>query len=169
MSKKGFALTETLVVVVFLVSIFTFVYVSIIPLIGTYENTIELEKDIDIVYKLYHVRKLIMSESSSKRASLTGSGVKNITCSQLGKKTFCQKLMEQLKLNNYVLVYADFRSNKDSAITSIRGLSSTIGENSANEIANYADKYKSTITQRVLFLLDTDKHTIAHLYYDDSI
>ena len=50
MNKRGFALTETLVVIVFLVSIFTFIYVSIIPLIGKYENIISSENDIDMVY-----------------------------------------------------------------------------------------------------------------------
>ena len=84
MNKKGFALTETLVVVVFLVSIFTFIYISIVPLIGKYENTISTEDDIDIVYKLYHIRKVLMS--GEYRIDLTNGPVNEIKCESLYKE-----------------------------------------------------------------------------------
>ena len=48
--KKGFVLTETLIVIVFLVTIFTFIYVSIVPLMGKYEDMTVRSSDIDIVY-----------------------------------------------------------------------------------------------------------------------
>ena len=49
-NKNGFVMTETLVVIVFLVSIFTFVYISIIPLIGKYEDMVYRKSDVDIIY-----------------------------------------------------------------------------------------------------------------------
>ena len=164
MNKKGFALTETLVVVVFLVTIFTFIYVSIVPLIGKYESAIEKEEDIDIIYKLYHVRKVLMSDNY--RNTLANEEVKNIRCDNLTtqNKTFCNQLMEQMELKTstteyYILVYA--KSLSDANIDSIKGINGEIGE--------YASKYKSRISGKVLFLLDTRKHTIAYLNYDDAV
>ena len=168
MNKKGFALTETLVVVVFLVSIFTFIYVSIIPLIGKYESVVNNDQDIDVIYKLYHIRKVIMS--GEYRTNLTSGQVKRMACSDLYStkgedyRSFCNKLMEQLELrsdgvDNYVLIYAESITNTN--LNSIRSINS--------EIADYVVKYRSKITRRTLFLLDTKKHTIGHLYYDDAV
>ncbi len=162
MNSKGFALTETLVVVVFLVTIFTFIYVSILPLIGKYEDVINHEKDIDIVYKLFYVRKMIMSDAN--KSSVTSGTVNNITCNNLSDSVFCTKLMEQMELvqsgtNKYVLIYAD--SINAVNLNAIKTISKEVGE--------YAEKYKNDINNRVLFLLDTRLHTIAHLYYDDSL
>ena len=162
MNKKGFALTEVLVVVVFLVSIFTFIYISIVPLIGKYENTVSTEKDIDIIYKLYHIRKLIMSDEN--RASVTDGNVEEIKCSDLSNSEYCINLMDQLELrhagvDNYVIIYANnLNVNNLNSIKIIN-----------DEIGNYAEKYKNEITERSLFLLDTSKHSIANLYYDDAI
>lgn len=168
MNNKGFALTETLVVVVFLVSIFTFIYISIIPLIGKYENKINNDTDIDMVYKLYHVRKVLMS--GGYKTDLTTGSVKKITCSDFYKENegdfrdLCNKLMEQMELrnnntDNYVLIYAGSLSTAN--INSITSLSGEIGE--------YAKNYQNKLTGRLLFLLDTNKHTVSHLNYDDTI
>ena len=162
MNKKGFALTEVLVVVVFLVSIFTFIYVSIIPLIGKYESSISNEMDIDIVYKLYHVRKMFMSDDSIS-TTLAGNDVMSLSCDNLSNTTFYTKLMEQLELrqsntNNYVIIYAN--EINTSNLNTIKTMSSEIGQ--------YAEKYKNEINKRVIFLLDTSKHTVAHLEYDDA-
>ncbi len=83
-NNKGFVMTETLVVTVFLVTIFTFIYVSIVPLVGKYEDIITREADIDIVYKLYHIRQLVYSDGN--RATITNLGnstYKKITCSNI--------------------------------------------------------------------------------------
>ena len=159
MNKKGFALTETLVVVVFLVTIFTFIYVSIIPLIGKYESMSDSENDIDIVYKLYHIRKMINSDEN--KATILGSTVSQITCDELNSSTFCNELMEQLDLkneesDNYILIYSPSMNSTD--LDSIKSINTEIGD--------YASKYKNKINNNTLFLLDTEKHTIAYLYYD---
>ena len=164
MNRKGFALTETLVVVVFLVTIFTFVYVSIVPLIGEYENMVDVEKDIDIIYKLSRVRELIMSDDN--RSSIVtlpdGKLAKKITCGDFDRDSFCAKVMEQMELgssNNYVIIYANEINN--GSIADIKTLDGEIGA--------YAEKYKNEINNKVLFLLDKGKHTIGYLYYDDLI
>ena len=63
-NKKGFVLTETLIVTVFLISIFTFVYVSIIPLLGKYDDLTSRSSNIDIVYKLYYIRNMINNDTN---------------------------------------------------------------------------------------------------------
>ena len=167
MNKKGFVLTETLVVVVFLVTIFTFIYVSIIPLMGKYENLADTEENIDVVYKLHHIRRLINADSKRKDI-IPSVGVTQIECGDLARTTFCHKLMEQMELRdedadnddgNYVIIYASsLDSNNLILINNISG-----------EIGEYAEKNKDVITKRVLFLLDTKEHTLTHLYYDDLL
>lgn len=163
MNKKGFALTETLVVIVFLVTIFTFIYVSILPLLGKYENTINSEEDIDIMYKLYHIRKMIMSDDKRGEAiqnSLTNNEVVQITCDDLERKNFCEKMLEQMDLDgNYIIVYAKTINNTNLGYIN----------NISGEIGTYARKNQSKIESRALFLLDTKEHTIGYLYYDDRL
>ena len=166
MNKKGFALTETLVVIVFLVTIFTFIYVSILPLMGKYESAIASEEDIDIVYKLYHIRKMIMSDNNRKEViknASTNDEVAEITCSSLNRTEFCENMISQMELtNNYTLIYA--KSINETNL----GYISNISPNGP-EIASYAKKHQREINNRVLFLLDTKNHTIGFLYYDDRL
>lgn len=150
-NKKGFVLTETLVVTVFLVTIFTFVYVSIIPLFGKYEDMAYRDADIDIVYKLYNIRKMISNDDNN--ATIASNTFKRITCSDLNDTTSCNKLIEYLELNNYILVYAD---NIQNRLTDFSNLNT--------EMHKYVSKYKD-FNGRVLVLLDQNRHTIAHLSF----
>ena len=150
-NKKGFVLTETLVVTVFLVTIFTFVYVSIIPLFGKYEDMAYRDADIDIVYKLYNIRKMISNDDNN--ATIASNTFKRITCSDLNDTTSCNKLIEYLELNNYILVYAD---NIQNRLTDFSNLNT--------EMYKYVSKHKD-FNERVLVLLDQNKHTIAHLSF----
>ena len=76
--KKGFVLLETVVVTVFIISIFTFVYISIVPLLGKYE---ELTHDykIDVAYKLYHIRDAMYKDGNFN--SIVGANYKKIELS----------------------------------------------------------------------------------------
>lgn len=150
-NKKGFVLTETLVVTVFLVTIFTFVYVSIIPLFGKYEDMAYRDADIDIVYKLYNIRKMISNDDNN--ATIASNTFKRITCSDLNDTTSCNKLIEYLELNNYILVYAD---NIQNRLTDFSNLNT--------EMYKYVSKHKD-FNERVLVLLDQNRHTIAHLLF----
>ena len=150
-NKNGFVMTETLVVIVFLVSIFTFVYISIVPLLGRYEDLVYRKSDIDIVYKLYHVRKML--EVDPNRSMITSSGFNNITCDDFDDFNYCNKLMEYLGLNDYLLVYTD---------NIIDDLSNF--ENLNKDMYDYISNYQD-LTEKYLVLLDTNKHTIAHLAY----
>ena len=156
-NKKGFVMTETLVVTVFLVSIFTFIYVSIVPLLGKYEDMVNRNANIDIVYKLYHIRKMI--ENDSKENEIISSSLP-ITCSIFGDVSYCNKLMEYLELNNYLLIYTDSISNTISNLDA-----SSYGENANKELKSYLENYKN-LTGNYLILLDLNNYTIAHLKYN---
>ena len=64
-NNQGFVLLETVIVSVFIISIFTFIYISIVPLLGKYEE-LAYEYDFDIAYKLYHVRDAMYKDSNYK-------------------------------------------------------------------------------------------------------
>ena len=153
-NKKGFVLTETLVVTVFLVTIFTFIYVSIVPLMGKYEDLIHREEDIDIVYKLYTIRKLIFTDANKN--VLTASPHNEITCDKFDQSTYCTELMKYLDLNNYLLVYVD---DIYENLPYIEGLS--------EEMYKYISRYENA-QGRILILLDLNTHVVAHLLFDDG-
>lgn len=153
-NKNGFVMTETLVVTVFLATIFTFIYVSIIPLMGKYEDMAYRDSDVDILYKLYNIRKMVSSDSH--RSTITSSTFEKITCSNLDT-AYCNKMMEYLELNSYILVYADNIHNRLSNFNSISG-------DTNKEIYNYISKYDG-LNGKVLVLFDKNSHKLAHLLF----
>ena len=155
-NKKGFVLTETLVVVVFLVTICTFIYVSVVPLMGKYEDLIDRERDIDIVYKLYNIRKLLYDDDN--KDTIVQNDIKEITCTDFAKSDYCTKLMEQMELTNYKLIYVkEIYSN----LNAIRQIDANLN---TTELYRYIRAYQNDEGED-LILLDRDRHTIAHLMY----
>ncbi len=63
-NKKGFILIELLIVAVFTASLFTFLYVNVLPIIGDYEQK-EKYDTIDTKYVLYDLRKEILTYGSN--------------------------------------------------------------------------------------------------------
>ena len=173
-NKKGFALTETLVVTVFLVTIFTFIYVSIVPLMGRYDDLIDREKDIDIVYKLYNIREILLHDDN--RTVITSSGWDgNLVCNKFAKAEYCAKLFEQLELTNYRLIYVN---NIHSHIDDIKAVDEELDRNTSKkeEIYKYIRQYEDDEGEYLILLdLSPDKytkepkHTIAHLLYEPFI
>ena len=98
-NKKGFVMTETLVVTVFLVTVFTFVYVSIMPLLGIYEGKIEKDNNIDVLYELYHLRKLLKSDANKN--NIVDGVVKSISCDNFSKKNLCIDITRFFELAKY--------------------------------------------------------------------
>ncbi len=157
-NKKGFVMTETLVVTVFLVTIFTFVYISIVPLMGVYDDMSYRNSDIDIVYKLYHIRRMVTKDSHKN--SIIVQSFKPLTCSDLDDENYCNELMDYLELrkdniDNYILIYTN---NIHNNINSFRDYSL----DTKKEIYNYLLK-KANVDKKALVLLDVKNHTIAHL------
>ena len=165
-NNKGFVMTETLVVTVFLVTIFTFVYVSIIPLMGKYDDMTFRNSDIDIIYKLYNVRKMINNDNNKN--TIIGNTFKEIKCQDLADQNYCNNMMVYLELSEYdsvqnryydryILVYAD---NIHNRLTNFQNLSS----DTKKELYEYIKKYED-VGGNVLVILDKTNHTIAHLTF----
>ena len=163
-NKNGFVMTETLVVTVFLVTIFTFIYVSIVPLMGKYDDMTFRKSDIDIIYKLYNIRKMINSDNN--KSTITANTFKEIKCQDLADQNYCKKMMEMLELSEYdsvqnryydhfILVYADDIHNR---LNNFNSLSSDTNK----EMYDYILKYED-VSGGVLVLLDKNAHTLAHL------
>ena len=152
MNKKGFVLTETLAVTVFLVTIFTFVYIAVIPLIGKYRDMALRENDIDIVYKLYNIRKMI--EKDANEHSIISSDAKIFNCQNLYNKNYCNKLMNYLELSDYSIIYTK----------SIKNNLEFFKDN--NEIYEYLKQYKDN-EEYIIGLYDANNHTIAHINYNN--
>lgn len=74
LNKKGFVLAETLVVAVFMATIFTIIYVNFYPLIGEYEKR-EFYDDLDSKYDIYWFKRLVQNKQAlpkDKWAQFTG-------------------------------------------------------------------------------------------------
>ncbi len=142
---------ETLAVIVFCAGIFTFLYVSVLPLIGTYNDLVIRENNIDIVYKLYNIRLAIQKDNKLKD-TLTNNSFKNIVCSDFKDEDYCNNLMTQMELTNYDLFYTDSIKNN------IEGFSSY------KEVYDYLKKHKEE-DNPTLILIDNKEHTVAHLDY----
>ena len=163
-NRKGFVMTETLVVTMFLVSIFSFIYVSIVPLLGKYEDMVDREQDIDIVYKLYHLRKLLFSDSislsNSNFVNLTSGGSNSVTnfCNKISSanRSYCTTLLEYLELTNFTLVYTK------EIFPNLASIEST-----SKDMHEYIEKYQD-IPDSVVILVDNETHKMAHLIYDPS-
>lgn len=63
LNKKGFVLAETLVVAVFMATIFTIIYVNFYPLIGEYEKR-ENYDDLDSKYDIYWFKRLVQNKQA---------------------------------------------------------------------------------------------------------
>lgn len=75
LNKKGFVLAETLVVAVFMATIFTIIYVNFYPLIGEYEKR-ENYDDLDSKYDIYWFKRLVQNKNALptyKWSSYTGA------------------------------------------------------------------------------------------------
>ena len=151
MNKKGFVLTETLMVAVFIITIFTFIYTSLIPLLGTYKDKSTRDEDIDIAYKLHHIRTMIKKDINADM--VTSDNVKVITCNDLSDRNYCNNLMSYLDLDQYTLVYTKSIKNNLNSIKNIN-----------NEISKYIDNYRNEDNES-LILLNRNDHTIVHLNY----
>lgn len=64
LNNKGFVLAETLVVTIFLMTIFTMIYTYFYPLIGEYEKR-ETYDDVDSTYSIFWIKRMVEDSSYS--------------------------------------------------------------------------------------------------------
>ena len=119
-NEKGFILAEAIVVGVFILSLFTFLFMNIIPLIGKYE-AVEKYDTIDSVYNTNMIRMLILENSNSTSFFPSASEeyikyTKNTFCDQLNNTgneihstELCNKLLSKTYLDVNTIFITKFR------------------------------------------------------------
>ncbi len=105
MNKRGFLLAEAIVVGVFVLSLFTFLFVNVVPLVGQYE-AMEKYDTINGAYNANLIRTMILEDDNSEEILNLGSNPYKIyeredLCSDknLDKENYCWKLLGDTYLN----------------------------------------------------------------------
>lgn len=108
LNNKGFVMTETLVVAVFIMSIFAIMYNNYFPLIGEYERR-EVFDDIDGKYAAFWVKRFIQHDSfvvsSTMINNINTTGYTRISCSNIDptlneyRQIMCNRLVDELEVD----------------------------------------------------------------------
>lgn len=106
LNNHGFVLAETLVVSVFLVVIFTMIYVNYYPIIGEYEKR-ENYDDVDSEYAAYWIKTLIEDAnytiSPEKKTSLNSNQYFQFECSDFPEnstqRSLCINLVKAFEID----------------------------------------------------------------------
>ena len=104
LNNKGFVLVETLIVSVFVVSIFAILYNNFYPLMGEYEKR-ESYDDIDGKYATYWIKRIIEHESTDlSYCSLEGESFYcSFNCNRVNNdsmKAMCHQLIQKAQIMN---------------------------------------------------------------------
>ena len=155
-SNKGFVLAETLVVTVFLMTIFSMIYYYFYPLIGEFEKR-EVYDSVDDKYSVYWIKRII--EDSGYKIESTDA--KGINFSRYGYMRFeCKDVPEAdekrktcMSLVNALEVAGCTPSGNlcDIFITPYR-----IGDYDPDQMVNFKDT-----------VANSDKNTLLRLYKED--
>ena len=108
LSNKGFVLAETLIVTIFVLTIFTMIYTNYYPIIGVYEER-ETYDDVEGKYTAYWIKKLIENEgynttSDHNKLMMNNYGYIRFECKDMttdnNKRTTCMNLLKDLEISN---------------------------------------------------------------------
>ena len=112
LNNKGFMLVETLIVAVFLVTIFSILYTNFYPLIGEYERR-EFYDDIDSKYSIYWIKRIVQSGTYNlNKAEISSNTFTKFSCNNIvgdnDQKATCQETITRTgaDINNiYIIDY----------------------------------------------------------------
>lgn len=121
-NNKGFVLVETLVVTVFVMAVFSVIYVNFYPLIGEYERR-EVYDDVDSVYGAFWMKRFIQGSDYSItkfQADVTGPLKYHIfSCSELtSNQGLCENLRKKLHVKYVYITAYNLAQFKTAAATS---------------------------------------------------
>lgn len=108
LNNKGFVMTETLVVAVFIMGIFGIMYNNYYPLIGEYERR-EVFDDVDSKYGAFWIKRFIQHSSYDlsldMRNAINNNGYTMFSCDNITndyRETMCNKLVKELEVKDYL-------------------------------------------------------------------
>lgn len=103
-NNQGFVLVETLVVSVFVMAIFSIIYINFYPLMGEYEKR-EVYDDVDGKYAAYWMKRLIQNDSfvltSTIQTAINNQKFYQFNCNNISdnsKKTLCNTLIQNFNI-----------------------------------------------------------------------
>ena len=109
LNSKGFVMTETLVVAVFIMGIFGIMYNNYYPLIGEYERR-EVFDDVDSKYGAFWIKRFIQHSSydlsAAEKNTINSNAYVLFSCNNINndyRKTMCNKLLKELEVKDYNL------------------------------------------------------------------
>lgn len=144
-SRSGFVLAETLVVAVFLMTIFGMIYYYFYPLMGEYEKR-EVYDSVDDKYSMYWLKKLI-EDSSYKmpisKETFNNTGYVRFECRDVtgsdDKNLLCKNLVDALQVEG---------CNKDGNLCSIYITKYCLGSNKdCGFSSSTAKTFKETVKE----------------------
>ena len=132
-NSNGFALAETLIVTVFLMAIFTAIFVGVVPLIGEYDKRADYD-DVNGKYATYWIKKMVEDPdyqlSAEEKNSFKVNKYVRFNCMNMGgdpvKKQICSNLVKSLQVKGC----DDNGSNCEIFITPYQIGGNDLGDNS---------------------------------------
>ncbi len=115
-NEKGFLLAEAIVVGVFVLSLFTFLFVNVVPLVGKYEEA-EKYDTVDGVYNANLVRNMVLEDANWKNVLALGTNDYKMYsteefCKALASPNYCKTLLSSTFLNVKLVYVTWYRTAK---------------------------------------------------------
>lgn len=164
LNSKGFVLMETLIVAVFVVSIFTFLYSTMVPLTAYYESRNIQENNLGNLYKVYNIRNHIYKYDMERYDSIFQNNYGTYNCSLSSKSTICTNLLKELELKDgeYVIEYVkSYTASKSNLLNKYKDIS-------YDTLYNYIKNYKNNNGDSIIILYDRMEDSVSSLYFPQS-
>lgn len=161
--NRGFILVETMIVAVFIMTIFIFIYRNSVPMIGRYEQLSYFD-DLDSVYAANMVRKMVTNYLSFEQIDGLLSNVTYVDISDCGNSNFytdasyCTKLKENLQIENEDVILIT-RYNLSELVPSLgKSFRDTVKENVIFDSGNLSSfrEYLKTVPDNEKFYNPTN-------------
>lgn len=156
LNNKGFVLVETLISAVFIMSIFSIIYVNFYPIMAEYEKR-EAYDDVDSKYATYWIKKMIQSGSVSFDGAIstdiTNNKYHKFQCTDIDPTdvtalNYCNELFSEFevakddagKLNIYITSYKIGNRNDMNDKNNFKGV---VEENAGGDFTSGFQDYVS--------------------------
>lgn len=179
-NNKGFVLVETLVVTVFVMAVFSVIYINFYPLAGEYERR-EFYDDVDSKYSAYWVKRFIQGStydfygSGGPADTISSNKYVVFQCSDLSSSeevSFCNKMFNRMNIRQAIITDYDLTEFKQK-LQDDDSLASTLGNNFTaylEYLPNYSFASLNGAEYRVLieFERHMDSDENSDIYYTYS-
>lgn len=148
-NNKGFVLVETLVAAVFVMAVFSVIYVNFYPIMAEYERR-EAYDDVDSKYSTYWIKKIIQSGSVSFDGTIASDITNNkyhrfqcddIAYDDVTAKKYCTTLSDEFEVNRIYIT--SYKLGNRADMTDKNNFKGVVEENTAGEFTSGFQDYVS--------------------------